>query len=205
MKLICDGGISCAPDTIDAIMLTKNIDYIDGIKIDVRKTMDNVLVLAKNDDLSKYTMSNRYVSTSHYDYIRNVKFNTHIFKYYIPTLDEVLIRYAKNKVIILNLCASDNIDLYLELVYSVISKYPYQYYYISDNEEILSKISNTPLNNLGIIINNDNLMILNDKTNNQTKNDISNFIYNKDDNFFLITNNPIKFNKKTLFDKKGTN
>ena len=40
MYLISDGGMSCNTlDTIESIMLTKNSSALDGIKLDVRKTI----------------------------------------------------------------------------------------------------------------------------------------------------------------------
>ena len=55
MHLIANGGIVSLNigNTMDAIMLTKNIDIIDGVKLDVRKTKDNIYVLSKYEDLSE--------------------------------------------------------------------------------------------------------------------------------------------------------
>ena len=104
MYLISDGGINTnISDTIEAIMLTKNMSYLDGVKLDVRKTIDNIFVLSKYNDLSKLTYSKNKVNESNYKYLRKVKFPSHIFKYYIPTLEEILKNYNKKKIIVLEI------------------------------------------------------------------------------------------------------
>ena len=153
MYLISDGGLSCNTlDTIESIMLTKNNDILDGIKLDVRKTIDNKYVLSKFDDLSLLTCSKNMVSKSNYNYIKKVKFPSHIFKYYIPTLDEILNKYNKDKVIVLEIFNS-NIDG----LYNILSKYGYKYYFYSKDKNILKKIENSNLNKLGKVINDNNI------------------------------------------------
>ena len=169
MYLISDGGLSCNTlDTIESIMLTKNSTVLDGIKLDVRKTIDNKYVLSKYDDLSILTCSSKLVSKSSYNYIKKIKFPSHIFKYFIPTLEEVLIRYDKDKIIVLELFNS-NIDG----LYNILSKYDYKYYFYSKDKSILKKIGNSNLNKLGKVINDNNIY----------KTIVSNSLYN---NTFLI-------------------
>ena len=138
MEIIANGGLyGNTPNTLDALLLTRNISYLDGILINVYKTLDNVLVLANNDELKKDTLSNKMISTSTYKELRKIKFPSHIFKYYIPTLKELLEKYQCNKKILLKL---NNVNKdYLDLLYQVLKLYHYDYYYILDDSDIINK------------------------------------------------------------------
>ena len=191
MKIISNGGIvSCnTPDTIDAIMLTKNLDFVDGIKLDVRMTNDYVLVLSKYDDLNKFTLSNKKISQCNYDYLRKVKFPSHIFKYYIPMLSEVLDRYNHDKLIIIELYKENELERFIYELYNILIKYSYRYYFISDDKEVLEKLKNNYFNKIGTIIdNNSNISIIKDYSFDDEITD--------DDNIFLITEYPEKIRKK---------
>lgn len=164
MYLISDGGIKTnIPDTIEAIMLTKNISYIDGIKLDVRVTSDNVFVLSKYNELNKLTYSNSKINEVSYDYLKKVKFPSHIFKYYVPTLYEVLKNYDYHKIIMIELFTLDN----LESLYNLLQEYHYQYFFYSENKKVLEELKNNHFNNIGIIIDNDsNIDIIKNTKNN---------------------------------------
>ena len=148
MYIIADGGIGCNSNTIDAIMLTKNLSYIDGIKLDVRMSLDNVLVLAEDDDLSKNTFSKEYVSKSNYHYLRKVKFQSHIFKYYIPTLNEVLKNYNKEKIIVLDIHEDERINVLINELLVLINEYDYIYYFYSSSKIVLEELKKYSLNNI---------------------------------------------------------
>ena len=136
MYLISDGGLSCnLSNTKEAIMLTKNIKYIDGIKLDVYETLDNVFVLSISDELSKYAFSNKKISECTYKYLRKIKFFSHIFKYYIPTLEEILKEYDYKKIIVLKLNIKSIDKLFL-----LLKKYPYQYYFYITDIKIISQL-----------------------------------------------------------------
>lgn len=157
MYLIANGGLSSCniPDTMDAILLTKNINYLDGVKLDIRMSKDGVLVLSCFDDLSKMTYSKQKISNENYDYIKKVKYPSHIFKYYIPTLDEILKRYNNEKIILLELYNTNNNDLYFQKIIKQIAKYPYKYYFLTEDEKLLKDLLNTNLNEYGEILNQD--------------------------------------------------
>ncbi len=199
MKIISDGGIvSCnSKDTIDAIMLTKNIDYIDGIKLDVRISKDNILVLAEDEELNKFSLSNKKVVSCNYDYLKKIKFPSHIFKYYIPTLEEVLQKYNNEKIIILELYDSEKIDILLNKLYDLLLKYSYQYYFMSENNDIINKLKESNLNEIGIILSDNEFKIINS--------------YNIDeeislnDDIFLVTEYPEKIRKKYFLSTKSEN
>ena len=135
MHIIANGGIVSLNigNTMDAIMLTKYVSYVEGVKLDVYKTMDNYFVLANNDDLSIDTLSNRFISKSMYDDIKNTKYQSHIFKYYIPKLEEILKYYVSDKKIFLELHFKDNIDA----LYKILMKYPYEYIIINKDNDYL--------------------------------------------------------------------
>lgn len=148
MYLISDGGISTNTlDTIESIMLTKNMKDIDGVKLDVRKSLDNIFVISKYEELNKLTYGMGKVSEYNYSYLRKVKFPSHIFKYYIPTLEEILKEYNKNKIIVLEISVIDDLDrLFILLI-----KYPYKYYFLG-KEEIIKKLKELDFDKIGIII-----------------------------------------------------
>lgn len=195
MQIICDGGLSSwnTSDTMDALLLTKNVSYIDGIKLDVRMTKDYFLVLSKYDDLSKLTFSNKKVCECNYDYLRKVKFPSHIFKYYIPLLEELLIKYNKKKIIFLELFCNDNLDIFVNKLYKILSQYKYKYYFISSNNLLLKKLEENNFDKLGEIINEKSNVKLYKSLNEED--DI-------DNNSFLIVEHPEKvYKNKQLFDK----
>ena len=196
MKVISDGGmVSCnSKDTIDAIMLTKNIDYIDGIKLDVRISNDNILVLAENEDLNKFSLSNKKVSTCNYDYLKKIKFPSHIFKYYIPTLEEVLLKYNNEKIIVLELYNSGKIDILLKNLYHLLLKYSYKYYFMSKSNDVINKLKDNELNKIGTILLDNEYKIINDY---QIDDEIP-----FDDDFFLITEYPEKIRKRYFHSTK---
>lgn len=170
MYLISDGGMICNTlDTMDAIMLTKNIDIIDGVKLDVRKTKDNIYVLSKYEDLSELTYSKNKVSESSYNYLKKVKFKSFIFKYFIPRLEDVLSKYDKNKIIVLELY-----DHNLDNLIDIIGNYSYKYYFVSKDSRVILELERLKFNRFGVIIDNYNSLL---------PSNIKNNIYN---NTFLL-------------------
>ena len=149
MYLISDGGIiTNTLDTIESIMLTKNMKNIDGVKLDVRKTQDDIFIVSRYEELEHLTYGKGNVSSYNYNYIRKVKFPSYIFKYYIPTLEEILIKYNKEKVIVLEIYSSISLDkLFILLV-----KYHYKYYFLSKDNNILNKLKELDFDKLGTII-----------------------------------------------------
>ena len=135
MHLIANGGMISLnmSNTIDAIMLTKYIKYVEGVKLDVYKTIDNYFVLSENDDLSIHTLSNKLISNSKYDEIKNTKFSSHIFKYYIPTLEEILKYYISDKKIFLEIHFNDNKND----LYELLGRYPYEYTIINNIDDYI--------------------------------------------------------------------
>ena len=154
MYLISDGGVKCNTlDTIEAIMLTKNICFLDGVKLDVRKSLDNVYVLSKYDDLGILTYSNNLVSKSNYNYLRKVKFPSHIFKYYIPTLEEILIKYNNDKIVALEIY-----DNGLDSLLNILKKYSYKYYFLG-SKKIINELKEKNFDEIGVILNQEDIII----------------------------------------------
>lgn len=155
MYLISDGGMNTnILDTIESVMLTKNIKDIDGIKLDVRKSLDGVFVIARDEDLEKFSYGQGKVNEYHYSYLRKIKFPSHVFKYYIPTLEEILKGYNKEKIIVLELY--DLLDL--DKLFIILIKYPYKYYFFSKQDMILNKLKELDFDKIGNIINDNNII-----------------------------------------------
>lgn len=161
MYLISDGGINTnILDTIESVMLTKNIKDIDGVKLDVRESFDKVFVISRYEELDKFTYGKGSIREYNYSYLRKIKFPSHIFKYYIPTLDEILKCYNKSKIIVLEIYSILDLDkLFILLV-----KYNYQYYFFSRNLDILNKLKELDYDKLGIIIGNDDIIYKNNNS-----------------------------------------
>ncbi len=178
MEIIINGGyLGNSSDTLDALLLTKNIKKFAGVLIDVRKTLDNILVLSEYNDLKNNTLSNKIISQSRYDDIRKVKYPSHIFKYFIPKLEEFLDRYQCQKKIFIRM--HDVNKLYLDLLYDMLKRYQYNYYYIGDN----NLMKNHKLCNIGTICNN---YVFLDSVNNDI---------NVEEDIYVITKNIHQINK----------
>lgn len=165
MYLISDGGINNnILDTRDSVMLTKNKIGIDGVKLDVRLSLDKVFVLSRYEELEKFSWGIGKISDYNYSYLKKIKFPSHIFKYYIPTLEEILKDYNKRKIIVLELYSITDLDrLFVLLV-----KFNYKYYFISKDTTILTKLVELDFNKIGKVIN---------------YNDIK---FNKSNSFFIL-------------------
>ena len=155
MYLISDGGLNCnSLDTIESVLLTKNISRLDGVKLDVRLSLDKVFVISRYQELDKFSYSKGLISEYNYSYLRKIKFPSHIFKYYIPTLEEILKRYNKDKIIVLELYGINNLDKLFDLL----NKYDYKYYFFSKDKNVNDKLTDLSFNRLGFIINSNNII-----------------------------------------------
>ena len=197
MRLISDGGIvSCnIPDTVDAIMLSKNINYLDGVKLDVRMSYDCILVLSVSDNLSDITYSNKKISEETYDYLRKVKFPSHIFKYYIPTLYEILKRFNHEKLIVLELYPAWNNERYLNCLYKLLYKFKYQFYFLTEDADLLEIIKNSQLVEIGTIL---------EKNDYEKIDSYSEYVPTKKD-IFIISKYPEKIHKHMTYFDNNTN
>ncbi len=164
MYLISDGGINTnLPDTYEAIMLTKYKKDIDGVKLDIRISLDHIFIVSRYEELNKFSYGSGIVSEYNYSFLRKVKFPSHIFKYYIPTLNEILKNYNNKKIIVLEIYNMVDLDkLFILLI-----KYNYKYYFLSKNNSILNKLKELDFDKIGTIIN---------------YNDI---LFNKNNSFFI--------------------
>lgn len=155
MYLISDGGMPCnSLDTIESVLLTKNIKRFDGVKLDVRLSQDKVFVISRYQELDKFSYSKGLINEYNYNYLRKIKFPSHIFKYYIPTLEEILKKYNYNKIIVLELYSISN----LNNLFDLLSKYDYKYYFYSKDSDILNKLTDLSFDKLGFIINSNNII-----------------------------------------------
>ncbi len=181
MHIIADGGMSCynPSNTMDAILLTINLSYVDGIKLDVFKSKDHYFVLSTDDDLSKSTLSKKKIHETNYEYLKKVKFPSHIFKYYLPTLKEVLDKYIIKKKLILCLHILDNENLFLDKLYDLLAQYNYEYYFITDRDFFLFH----PISKLGKVLSDNDYYYVNDNLD---------LLGDIDKDTLIITKNPVK-------------
>lgn len=146
MYIIANGGIykDNYTNTMEAILLTKNASFIDGVLIDVRLTLDNKLVTCKYDDLSKNTLSKGMVSKTNYHDLKKIRLPNKIFKYYIPLLEDVLNKYKSKKMIILNLHdALGKNDILVHETIKLVEKYPnYNFFLETSSNDILERLIN---------------------------------------------------------------
>ena len=155
MYLISDGGLSCnSLDTIESVLLTKNIKRLDGVKLDVRLSLDKVFVISRYQELDKFSYSKGLINEYNYGYLKKIKFPSHIFKYYIPTLEEILKRYNKDKIIVLELYSTNNLDK----LFNLLNKYDYKYYFFSKDNNVNDKLTALSFNKIGFIINSNNII-----------------------------------------------
>ena len=147
MYLISDGGINTNTlDTIESVLLTKYKSNIDGVKLDIRTSLDNIFVISRYEELDKLTYQKGKVSDYNYNYLRKIKFYSHIFKYYIPTLEEILKQY--NKIIVLELYSEINLDI----LFILLVRYNHKYYFISKDKMVLNKLNELDFDKIGTII-----------------------------------------------------
>ena len=161
MYLISDGGLKTnILDTIESVMLTKNIKKIDGVKLDVRESFDNIFVIARYEELEKFTYGKGNINEYNYSFIQKIKFPSHIFKYYIPTLDEILKKYSKDKIIVLEIYSDNDLDrLFILLI-----KYNYKYYFLSKESGILNKLKELDFDKIGTVINYNDIVFKDNNT-----------------------------------------
>ena len=156
MYKIIDGGVNTnILDTIESVMLTKNMNHIDGVKLDVRLSHDHIFVIARYEELNKFSYGKGKIFDYNYTYLRKIKFPSHIFKYYIPTLEEILNRYNKDKIIVLELFNDNDLDK----LYSLLIKHQFVYYFLSKNNSIINKLKELEFDRIGTIINYQDIII----------------------------------------------
>ena len=183
--LIADGGVSLnIRNTMDAILLCKNLNYLTGVKLDVFLSLDDIFVLANSNDLKTFTLSNKKINELNYHDLKKIKFPSHIFNYYIPTLEEVLNNFSYLKILILELHINKDISFYLDKLTKLLNKYPYEYYFI---------IKDNSINNNKVLKDNEYIYLNNFDNLEELSSDI-----------FIITKYPEKIYKKLLsFDKNS--
>lgn len=194
MYFIANGGISDYPkNTKEGVLLSKFDKDIDGVLIDVRLTLDNKLVLSEND----FIFNNYYISKMNYKDIKKINIGSGINNYYIPLLEEILLYYDKDILIIkLHHNYDQNENLVLELK-RILNKYYvkrliivvgndnlYDYLKLYTDYEIYFFNNNENFINIDINIKNYNGNLINKSS----MGDFNDLIGNSKD-VFIITNN----------------
>ena len=113
-----NNGHGFKENTVSAFVDCFNTSYIDGVEMDVRLTLDNVIVVSHSD-----FYDGRFISKNSY------------FDLDIDSLDYVLSFLSDKKIIIIDV-KGNNLDI-VDILYSVISKYNYQFYICSFNYDII--------------------------------------------------------------------
>ena len=207
MYLIANGGVLGYPKNIkESVLLSKFDDNIDGVLIDVRMTDDGKLVLHESDLIFK----DNYISKMSYQDIRKFRIGDSLNNYYIPLLEEILLYYEKD-LLIINL--HHNYDKNEELVSEldrILKKYYlkrvvivtnndnlFDYLNLLTDYEIYNLNNNDSFINIDVISNNYNSNLINNIVS-KDKKDLENFnnsVNNNFNNIYVITNNPKSIKK----------
>ncbi len=130
MHIIARRGVTTKnvpSNTLDAVILSQALSYIDGITLDVRLTMDNQLVVFERDSIESLSNGKGNISEMTLDELKHYNTGTKIHKQSIITLEEALseIDLEMEHKILLHLCdhASKNEILVDELL-KVLAKFP---------------------------------------------------------------------------------
>ena len=202
MYLIANGGVLGYPKNIkESVLLSKFDDNVDGVLIDVRMTDDGKLVLHESDLIFK----DNYISKMSYQDIRKFKIGDSLNNYYIPLLEEILLYYEKD-LLIINL--HHNYDKNEELVSElnrILKKYYlkrvvivtnndnlFDYLNLLTDYEIYNLNNNDSFINIDVISKNYNSNLINNIVS-KDKKDLENFNNSANNNFnnmYVITNNP---------------
>ena len=166
-------------NTLEAISLANNKEYIDYIEVDLRMTKDNCIVLSHNNTLLTTDGNSIKISGKNYDYLkdldfcytklqtisddinsdlflsRNKKLNNKDFK--LTTLKECL-KSSMDKKVILDLKFDKNSDEFIKKLDKELDGYSTEHIiFQSDNLEILKDFKEThPNYNILAIIKNNN-------------------------------------------------
>ena len=203
MYLIADGGITGLPkNTKESVLLSNFDNNIDGVLVDVRMTNDNKLVLYENDLI----FNNMYISKMSYQDLKKINIGNDISNYYIPSLEEILLYYDKDILIIkLHHNYDQNENLVLELK-RILSKYYvkrlivvvdnnnlYDYLDILTDYEIYNLNNSNNFLTIDVIASNYNGNLVHKLVSNNGNQIDQNKIFNeKNDiykNYFILTNN----------------
>ena len=114
-----NNGMDFRENSVSAFINCFNTSYIDGVEMDVRLTLDGVVVLSHSD-----LFEGKVISKTKY------------FKLGIDSLDYVLSCLSNKKKIIIDVKGND-LGI-VDKLYSVLVKYNYQFYICSFNYDIVS-------------------------------------------------------------------
>lgn len=193
MFLIANGGVKGYPkNTKESVLLSKFDNNIDGVLVDVIMTNDHKLVLAEND----WVFKNNYISKMNYQDIKKINIKSGVSNYYIPLLEEILLYYDKDILIVkLHHNYDQNESLVLELKNVLKKYYIKKLVIITDNDNLydhLSLLTDYEMYNL----NNSNNVIANFDIKGINYNGKIKLITNhgsKSNNLFMLTNDSKMF------------
>jgi len=202
MYFIAKGGIYGYPkNTKEAIALTNFDNDIDGVLIDVRMTKDSKLVLYEDDLIDNY-----FISKTNYNELKNIRIGNSIDNYHIPLLEEVLIDYQKEYLIINLHHNYDQNEILVNELKNILENYAiknvivltdddnlYDYLKILTDLEVYKLRDNDKFIDIDIVSKNKNNNIIIEPIigdNYELSNYFKNKTINSDiDNIFILTNN----------------
>jgi len=154
MKIISHrgSGVNYKPNTKEAILKALSTNYIDGVEFDVRITKDQKIVIIHDFIIDFVSNGRGIVKNLTYKKLLKYNFGDSKNPSKIATLDEVLKEISSNKIVLIELKEESNeYKEFVDIVYSIISKYKLNIYVASFNYELI-KYFKTKYNKCGIII-----------------------------------------------------
>lgn len=136
-------------NNLNGLLSVLNYDYISGIEVDIRETLDHKLILSHNSFLKNNT-NIYFINRSNLKDLKQHTYKINGKEFYVHTLQELLSKIQHNKIILLDIKNNINIDL----LYKILKKYNYLNIYIcSFNYDLILQIKKKyPKLYVGIII-----------------------------------------------------
>lgn len=146
MKFIAHRGLDnhhYRENTLDAIVLSLNQDYISGVEFDVQMTKDEEIVLVHDLTINRVSDGSGFVRNMTLSELRKYNFGTKKNKSLVATLQDVLKRIKKTqKKILIEIKGRDiDVELMLNRVAMIVKRYPkLNIYFCSFNLSHLKKL-----------------------------------------------------------------
>ncbi len=143
MKLIAHrGGLESLykANTKEALDYCLNLNYIDGVELDIRLTKDKKIVIV-HDSLINFVSDGRgIVSKMTLKKLKKYNFGSKEYPSKICTLDYFLSGVLNNKIIMIEI-KDKNIEI-VGILEKILRKYKLNYYICSFHYEVISKVTN---------------------------------------------------------------
>jgi len=140
-------------NTKEAIINSLKQDYIKGIKIDIRLTKDNKIVVIHDSTINRTSNGQGKVKEMTLKELKKYNFGTKENPSQISTLKEIIELIPQNKLILIEIKENKNEETFIKEFYKIIKKYLYKNIYVmSFNEKLINKLKQTHPNlNCGLL------------------------------------------------------